>query len=118
MNIFLDMHQYGKIAQANQAAGEAKSKADALEFRLREVERKTDRLSLACQALWELLKERTQLTEQDVFALMEQIDLRDGRLDGKISGRAIPCSACGQTVNTRHPVCIYCGHRTLTGQIV
>lgn len=118
MDIFVDMHQYGKIAQANAVANDAKDKVGAFDHRLAELERNTDRLSLACQALWELLKERTQLTEEDMFTRMEQIDMRDGKRDGKIGGHPMICAGCGRTINTKRPTCIYCGLRNAINTVV
>jgi hypothetical protein len=109
MDLFIDAHQYGQINQAQNDAATARSKTDNLERRLATAERRLDRLTLASQALWELLKERTDLTIEQVFAKMEEIDLRDGRKDGKIGGRVLTCAACHRTVNALHTTCLYCG---------
>ena len=62
-----------------------------------------DTLALSCAAMWELLSEKLGVTEQELLAKIEEIDLRDGKLDGKIANvkQAMPrlwasqqCEAC------------------------
>ena len=118
MDLFIDAHQYGRIAKAQSDATNAKNKAESFDRRLTNTERRLDKLSLACQALWELLKVRTDLTIEDVYNKMEEIDLRDGHKDGKISGTVLKCSSCGRTINTLHSVCIYCGTENPTEYVV
>ena len=117
MDLFIDAIQYRQINQARNDASTAKSKAENMERRLAAVERRLDRMALASQALWELLKERTDLTIGQVFAKMEEIDLRDGRKDGKIGGRVLKCTECGRTVNALNTACVYCGHPVPTDLI-
>lgn len=109
MGLFVDVQQYSRIAQAQGDANEAKRKAQTLGQRLDETERRLDRLSLACQALWELLSERTGLTQQQVYGKMEEIDLRDGKRDGRMSGTVSTCESCNRTINSRNSICVYCG---------
>jgi predicted Zn-ribbon and HTH transcriptional regulator len=110
MDLFIHAHQYGRIARAEMDATTAKNKVERSDDRLSDLERRVDRLALACQALWELLRERTDIEEAEVFAMMERIDLRDGRRDGKISLQTATCANCGRTINTLRPKCVYCGH--------
>lgn len=117
MDLFLDLHQYGQIAKSRSEAAEAKNLAARFDARLADLERRTDRLALACQALWELLRATTRLNEEEVFKKMEEIDLRDGYRDGKIGGRIMTCSSCGRTINTHKPVCVYCGHQNPGGTV-
>ena len=118
MDLFIDAHQYGRIAQAQRDATTARHKAETFDQRLHDAERRLDRLSLACQALWELLKERTDLTQEQVYSKMDEVDQRDGRKDGKIRGIAIACSSCNRTTNTMNHICIYCGTPVRTPHIV
>lgn len=118
MDLFVDLHQYGRIAQAQNDADRARGKAEQFALRLDELERRSDRMALACQALWELLRERTDLREEDVFAKMTEIDLRDGREDGRIGAKVMTCSRCQRPVNSARPVCVYCGQRQATAHIV
>lgn len=62
------------------------------------------------QALWELLSEKTGLTEDDLNNKLYEIDMRDGKLDGK-NQRSEPtkCPNCARPVSPKHAACIYCG---------
>ena len=73
------------------------------------LEAKIDGLALVSQAMWELLRERTQLTENDIRAKVSEIDARDGRLDGRMLGTSLKCEGCGRDVHTRQQACMYCG---------
>lgn len=118
MDIFVDMHQYGRINQAQSDATSAKQKADQFDQRLSEIERRADRQALAAQALWEILRERLELSDEEVFAKMTEIDMRDGVADGKIRSRVMNCTSCGRPINSARPKCIYCGKVNETQHIV
>jgi hypothetical protein len=68
-----------------------------------------DGLLLASQAMWELVRERTGLTEEDLRQRMEEIDLRDGIRDGRVGPAKVNCPACNRTNNDRRTHCVYCG---------
>jgi predicted Zn-ribbon and HTH transcriptional regulator len=74
-----------------------------------------DRLTLICRAMWELMREQTNLTEEDLMKKVKEIDLSDGSLDGKVRTPPQKCSKCGRTVSKRHMRCIYCGAESLAG---
>ena len=80
-----EVYQQTKIAGAERTAERAMSKADRYAADIADVRRLVDRLTLACQAMWELLRDRSDLTEEDIEAKILEIDARDGRVDGKIA---------------------------------
>ncbi len=104
-----EMYQQRGIRAAESSASRAESKAQNVGRTIRLLEGKVDALALTCQAMWELLRDRSKLTEDDLIAKVNEIDLRDGREDGKMSTDAIPCSNCGRMVSKRHERCMYCG---------
>ena len=61
------------------------------------------------EALWELLRDKLDLTENDLNDKLYQIDMRDGQLDGRNQRGPARCPECNRTVSARHPACIYCG---------
>jgi len=66
-------------------------------------------LALVCQALWEILRDKTSLTEDQLEEKIMEIDLRDGKKDGKM-GRAVGnCPKCQKPLSQRHAKCLYCG---------
>jgi len=78
-----------------------------------ELERRVNALTLASTALWALLKERTDLTEEDLLARMRDLDLADGCEDSKITKQVLRCPACDRVMNPRHKQCLYCGAANL-----
>jgi ribosomal protein S27AE len=76
---------------------------------IRELEHQVARLQLMNQALWELIRERTQLTDADLERKAQEVDLRDGVADGKITNTALKCPTCGRVSSSKHWKCLYCG---------
>jgi hypothetical protein len=74
-----------------------------------QVQDKLDRLTLACAALWELVKERTNLTENDLAARIAILDAKDGIADGKMTRTVQPCANCKRPISPQHRKCMYCG---------
>ena len=69
-----------------------------------------DKLTLACQAMWELLRERhDDLTDQMLLDKMREIDLRDGVADGRITTGSVTCPSCDRMTSARTGKCQYCG---------
>ena len=79
---------------------------------------KVDGLALICQALWEVVREKTDLREEDIERKIREIDLRDGRKDGRMMGRPIACPGCNRPTHTRQRVCMYCGSALRDGRLV
>jgi hypothetical protein len=108
-----DLLQQGQIGQANATAESAKqhsaNNAERLHKEVLRLEAKIDKLAIITQGLWELLSEKTDLTEKDIQAKIAEIDSRDGRKDGKITGRPTTCPKCGRTAHTSQRACPYCG---------
>ena len=108
-----DAYQQVQIHSLNSQAKHRKDEATRLEDRMRydlgRLESKIDGLALVTQALWELLRRHTDLTDADILARMAEIDLRDGRKDGRISGVPVDCPSCKRPAHTRQRACMYCG---------
>ena len=69
-----------------------------------------EKLLMITEALWTILKEQHGYTDEDLVKRIRDIDLRDGKLDGK-RGKETPqaCPSCKRTLIGRHPLCLYCG---------
>ena len=70
---------------------------------------KSEKTALISQALWELVREHTDLTEEDIEKKIEEIDMRNGKIDGRIVPEIFECPTCNRKVNSRQSMCIYCG---------
>ena len=77
--------------------------------RVSQMQRSLDALCLTSVAMWELLSERLGVKEDELLAKIQEIDLRDGRLDGKITRPPKQCTACQSPNNPSRSQCMYCG---------
>jgi hypothetical protein len=73
-----------------------------------------ERLGLLCQAMWEMLRDRAEFSDDQLAAKVREVDLRDGREDGRIGERVLECPHCRNSVNSRSPRCVVCGHVVVT----
>jgi hypothetical protein len=92
-----------------QAANAKKDLTPQLVAQAREMEHQIERLTLLNQALWELLRDRVGLTDQDFENMVREIDLRDGVPDGRITNTPMKCPQCGRVSASKHYRCLYCG---------
>ncbi len=108
----IDYHQHSriratqKIMASSQSAELARAEFQADKFEL--LEQRFDRLRLATESMWMLVKETTGLTEQHLIHRMEQLDATDGKIDGRRVDRVSECG-CGAMVNARAAICVFCG---------
>ena len=109
MSFIFDAYNYGQVQEAKTDAIDAKVRADQAVDRLRDLETTVNRMTLACQAMWELLRERVGINEAELLAKMKEVDLRDGTLDGRMTPVIVNCPKCGKPSNTKHSQCMYCG---------
>jgi len=104
-----ESYQQTKITRAERTAEKAQTKADRYAGDIANIKRHVDRLSLACQAMWELLREHSHLTEDDIEKKILEIDSRDGQADGRIATQFLKCESCGKPTNSKRNSCVMCG---------
>ena len=104
-------HSYHQpqIKAAESIADQAERKAERAANDLGTLERHVDRIGLACQAMWELLREHSGITEEDLERKILEVDLRDGKLDGRIGHTIMECPQCGKNTNSKRFNCVMCG---------
>jgi hypothetical protein len=92
------------------ASQQAFSVAEEARSRVNQMKAEIDRLMLITQALWEILKEEHGYTEEILVNRINEIDLRDGKLDGKVATQGpIGCPKCGRANRPNRATCLYCG---------
>jgi hypothetical protein len=109
-------YSYGSIysqaaaAQAQTDATDAQANAREAKTEVEFLRQDIDRLLMITEALWTLLKKEHGYSDDVLASLVKEIDLRDGRLDGKSATMApAPCPSCGKINSAKRSVCIYCG---------
>ena len=108
-DLIFDLFQNQRIRNVQIDASESRRKATSAVQSADELRLQVERLTLICHSLWELLSESTGATDAQLLAKVREIDLRDGKSDGKIAARANSCASCGRTFGSQHQACIYCG---------
>ncbi|MFA9478176.1 hypothetical protein ACERK3_07690 [Phycisphaerales bacterium AB-hyl4] len=100
-------------AHASRSAASAQSAASSARQDVYHLEERLERLSLVCMAMWSLIQDKTNLTEEELLERVRVIDMMDGVADGKASRTIAKCPKCSRTMSPRHQHCIYCGAERL-----
>lgn len=110
MSMFWELSQNRRIGGAESAAADARHTAASAKQEIASLREKCDKLMMVCEALWAILREKHGLNDEDLINRVNDIDLRDGRLDGRVKkDMTARCPECDRTISQRHPKCIYCG---------
>ena len=86
-----------------------RSRQEDARSRVRDLEHEVQRLKLLNQALWELLREKLNISDADLEKRIREVDLRDGVADGRMTDVALKCPACSRVSSSKHWKCLYCG---------
>lgn len=85
----------------------------ALSYRVQQLETTVNQLQLLANALVSVIETKQLATREELEVLVQQIDLLDGREDGKLNpeawSEAPRCKNCNHYVNPSREVCLYCG---------
>ena len=78
---------------------------EAANFKIMQLEKKLSDLSFMLDALWEIVREQTQL---DANTLSEKVSAKKNELEARTNETAT-CSSCNRTVPASKESCYYCG---------
>ena len=78
-------------------------------------QQKLDKLVLITEALWTLLKDHTDLSEDDLKNRVLELDMLDGVKDGKRHKLPVDCPKCNAKINMRFQRCLFCGEEYRDG---
>jgi len=108
-----DLHQNRQIADARTAAATASSKAEQYGHTIKELERKIGRLAMINQAMWDLLSQKTGVTEEELQDKVEEIvEANQGQ-----KNLAVMCVKCHRPSTVKQPKCLYCGAELPRGNV-
>lgn len=95
---------------SSSAAQDAKATAQAARTAVETLRFDVERLLMITQAFWIILKDRHGYSDEDLERMVMDIDLQDGKLDGKVASDApAVCPHCGKVLSKQRPLCLYCG---------
>lgn len=107
--MFWDLYQQMQISDVQSATQQARDDAAMVRHDIGDLRRSIDTLTLTCAALWELLREKHGVSDDELVAKMQEIDLRDGKLDGKMTSPTATCPDCHRPNRSNRQRCMYCG---------
>lgn len=116
--MFWELYQYGRIQEASANADAARSAARSHETDIRQLdgtvdrlERQVERLTLANLALAQVLRDRLGVKQEEIEAVVRDLDLSDGKLDGRLERpvQVKRCEACDRVNGPQRHSCLYCG---------
>ena len=105
-----ELYQMQQIGQAQTTAENSARRSESVVGNVDHLQARLDKLTLINMAMWSLLQEVSDLTEEDLIERVKQIDLSDGAMDGKVRAKAQKCPQCERVMSSRHSRCLYCGY--------
>jgi hypothetical protein len=117
MDTLINLYQ-GRIRQAQTHGDLNRNSMEEMRSDIEDLQRKTDALTIACQAMWEIIRTQTNISDDMIVRKMQEVDARDGRVDGKMSLSLSECPQCGRKSNASRGTCLYCGTPLPTKHVV
>ncbi len=111
MDIFLWELHNADLGKGTAGAG---PRAHQMEL-MRALQRRMEHLTLACQAMWELIRENSNISEEMLAERIQEVDIRDGVVDGKMRAQVVDCPTCGRKTNIKRGFCVICGDPVASG---
>lgn len=113
MGLFWDWAQDQRIEEGQAGLAALREEASTLEDRCALLEQRVRRLSRLSQAMWELLREKLGLTEQELLAWEASMDPRREPVEVELYGPPPPppvvlCSNCNTRFQAFEPICPSC----------
>ena len=99
----MDNHHASAATPLNAGPAEG-GRVDVEELRTR-----VARLAMICEALWEILKEKNALPADLINLKVAELDVSDGRLNGRKANAIVPCKQCNRVLQPGRQACFYCG---------
>jgi len=109
LELWWEVRQQQRITEAEDKATRSERETKGNTRELQELRARVDALTLACTTMWSLLQTRFGVTDEEFGRRLHEIDLRDGKLDGRIAPEIKSCPKCQRTMSSRHARCMYCG---------
>jgi len=99
-----------RIKQAKMAGERAVQGAAEVRTQNEAITMDIEKLLMITEALWIFIKKEHGMNDEDLATMVQDIDLRDGKLDGKVAKQENPdCPHCGRKLMKNNSICIYCG---------
>ena len=108
--LFYPIYGSGGFSGGESVTSSAHREARQASTDVEDLRGEVDRLRMIAEALWEILKQQHGYDDEELIKRVTEIDLRDGKLDGRVAPTPPePCPECGRVTGRNRPRCIYCG---------
>lgn len=104
-----DIYQEIRLNDLRARQGDAHASQKSLSGDLQELSRHIRKIALVNQALYELVKEHTGITDEDLRRKIDSIDKRDGAVNGRVDMAPLTCPKCKAAVTPGSLTCQSCG---------
>ena len=104
-----DFYQEGRLNDQRARQSELASQQSSSRAELQSLKRQVTKVSLVSQALYELVKEETGITDERLRRKISEVDLRDGSEDGELKACPLRCPKCQNTMTAGALFCQFCG---------
>ncbi len=96
---------------SSQNATHASSEARQARTAAEKTELEVEKLRLVVEAMWRIMQEEHGYTDRQLMAKMAELDMADGKLDGRKKTSNLPaqCPKCHRKTAKSNPRCMYCG---------
>ena len=121
MEFLWDVYQHYQIGQLDKKLDrvqDATARGDAAHRVAMDLDEKVNRLALICRGMFELLQASSGITDAQLAAKIQEIDLRDGVADGRMTPRGAKCPKCDATMSARFGRCLFCGYKDPNAPVV
>ena len=108
-NLFWELSRQRTTPDVGDIAGQAIRRVDDVNIEVKTLREAVDKLMLINRALWEIIAEERGLNDEYLTNKVNEIDLRDGKLNGKLVTAIMLCPSCERTLFKGHDRCLYCG---------
>ena len=95
-----DIRQNQRISSAQSENKRTARNVQESQESLEELRQSVKKLSVVCQAMWQLLQTTSGLSDQDLLETLQNIEQQN---------TAQNCSKCGRVQQSKKPNCLYCG---------
>ena len=113
LDFLWEYQQQRRLVDVEAVARRAERDAGDTKYKAWDHQGRLDTMALTIMAMWSMMEERFSVTEAQLVQRMQEIDLRDGKLDGKAAPTAGTCGDCRRVMSSQYKRCIYCGGESL-----
>ena len=114
MNIFWERGQHRRIERARDEAEQARLDVRELQYEVERLAERADKALLVAETLWTVLVDKVGISEAELLARFEELDLK-GDKDGAAAPEPARCPSCDRVLSKRRANCIYCGQEVERG---